>query len=75
MVIPKQAFKTLMDLAEDRLARAGIAVVSPEIRALMDDMQRRIAAGLPVADCEYEAVQYAFWSGPISEYYQPKVFA
>lgn len=75
MVIPKQPFKTLMEIAEDRLARAGIAVVSHEIRALLDDMERRLLAGLPVAESEYEAVSYAFWSGPISQYYQPKVFA
>lgn len=74
-MIPKQAFNTLVDMAEDRLARAGIAVVSPEIRALMDDMHRRILAGLPIAESEYQAVSYAFWSGPISQYYQPKVFA
>lgn len=61
MVIPKQAFKTLFDIAEDRLARAGSAVVSPEIRALMGDMERRILAGLPVAESEYQAVSYAFW--------------
>ncbi|MBR1149067.1 hypothetical protein [Bradyrhizobium sp. JYMT SZCCT0428] len=76
MMIPDQAFNTLADWAEDRLARAGYAVVSPEIRALMDDIERRNAAGLPVAESEYQAVSYAVWSGPLSEYFkQQKVFA
>ena len=76
MKIPKQAFNSLLELAEDRPARAGYAVVSPEVRALMDDIERRHAAGLSVVESEYQAVAYAVWSGPLSEYFKPqKVFA
>jgi len=75
MNIPEQAFSALLDLAEDRLARAGIAVVSSETAALIEDVERRIGAGSHVSSAEYEAILYAVYSGPYGEYHRAKVFA
>jgi hypothetical protein len=75
MIIPEQEFSTLLQLAEDRLARAGYAIVSAETAALGADIERRIEAGLPVSSDEFERFLYGYYANQISEYHQPRVFA
>jgi hypothetical protein len=74
-VIPEQGFNTLVELAEDRLARDGFAVVSIETAALGADIERRIDAALPVSFDEFQRFLYAIFASSYGEYHQAKVFA
>ena len=72
MMIPEQPFQSLYDVSEDRLARAGMALVSEETAARVMDVEYRIGAGLPVSAAEYEAILYAIYaSTSYVEYHRP----
>ncbi len=75
MIIPEQPFQSVHDAGEHQLARAGIAVVSAETAALIENVEHRIRASLPVSSAEFEAILYAIYSGPYGEYHRPKVIA
>ena len=65
----------VFDWVEHALARAGVAIVSPEIFDLADGISHRIDTGLPVPSEHMEAVLYAIYAGPYGDYHLPKVFA
>jgi hypothetical protein len=74
-VIPQQGFNTLLELIEDRLARAGFALVSIETAALGADIERRIDAALPVTSDEFLRFLYAIFASSYGDYHQAQVFA
>ena len=74
-MIPQQGFNTLLELIEDRFARAGFALVSIETAALGADIERRIEAALPVSTDEFQRFLYAVFSSPYGTYHAPRVLA
>jgi hypothetical protein len=61
--------------AEDRLAQAGYAVLSPSMNSLFESIEGRLAIRAAVAMHEYQAVLYAIYAGPYGDYHQAQVFA
>ena len=74
-MIPQQGFNTLLELVEDRLARAGFAHVSIETAALGADIERRIDAALPVTSDEFQRFLYPVFASSYGDYHQAQVFA
>jgi hypothetical protein len=74
-VIPQQGFNTILELIEDRLARAGFALVSIETAALGADIERRSEASLPVSTDEFQRFLYAIFASSYGDYHQAQVFA
>ena len=63
------------DLAEDILARAGYAVLSPEMGRLFESIEARLAIRAAVPCSDFQAVLYAIYAGPYGDYHQCRVFA
>jgi hypothetical protein len=60
---------------EDRLARAGYAVISPEMHALAVSIELRISIGVDVPWHEYQSLLYAIYAGAYGDHHAAKVFA
>jgi hypothetical protein len=51
------------------------AVLSAEMADLFVSIERRIALGIDVPLCEFEAVLFACYAGPYGDFHTAKVFA
>jgi hypothetical protein len=59
----------------DRQCRAGLVVVSAETMAIFLDVERRLAADLPVSLEELESILYAIHASGYGDYHPAKVYA
>ena len=66
MIITPQPFKSLCDLIEDHLVRAGFAVVS---RVTMDLIERVERSPSTATKDDFDRIHYAIYSGPAGEYW------
>jgi hypothetical protein len=67
-----------MDLHDDldnRLARAGYAVLSTEMHALAVSIELRISIGVDVPWHEYEAILFAIYASAYGDYHEALVTA
>jgi hypothetical protein len=55
---------------EDTLARAGLAVLSPEMGSLFESIEARLLLRAAVSSYEFQAVLYAIYAGPYGDYHQ-----
>ena len=62
-------------LAEDTLARAGFAALSPEMGSLFESIEARLSIRAAVQCSEFQAVLYTIYAGPYGDYHTAKVFA
>ena len=58
--------------AEDTLARAGYAVLSPKMGALFDSIEARLLIGAAVPSSDFQAVLYAIYADPYGDYHRCK---
>ena len=65
----------MTDDPEDVLARAGIAVLSPEMNSLFESIEARLAIRAAVRCSEFQAVLYAIYASPYGDYHTAKVYA
>jgi hypothetical protein len=62
-------------ILEDQLARAGYAVISPEMHALAVSIELRISIGVDVPWHEYEAILFAIYASAYGDHHVARVTA
>ncbi|MHC2241222.1 hypothetical protein [Bradyrhizobium elkanii] len=75
--IPPQ-HRDLSDFLEDWLAQQGFGVLPIAMARRVDEIEAKLSSGVRLTDVDYDdldAILMVFWTGPIAEYHQRKVYA